>query len=143
MNYTLQTSFKTLQKNVYISSGVSGAMLMALASSYKETPLPEIFSIILDLTDYREYLRKEFVESFVSWWENVGKLPTRVISPDQDPIIGFLEAVALGPEQLKLNAGSSDLAPLSVLAKCKHALKAWSGKNSILHIKVNFQTDAL
>ncbi|OAD81552.1 hypothetical protein PHYBLDRAFT_162151 [Phycomyces blakesleeanus NRRL 1555(-)] len=109
------------------------------------TPLPEIFSIILDLTDYREYLRKEFVESFVSRWENVGKLPTRVISPDQDPIIGFLEAVALGPEQLKLNeVMKSGLVPLSVLvsrgrptfksrliyvamiqAKHKHDLKAW------------------
>ncbi|KAL0077871.1 hypothetical protein F4703DRAFT_1945875 [Phycomyces blakesleeanus] len=82
-----------------------------------KTPLPEIFSIILDLTDYREYLCKEFAKSFVSQWENVGKLPTRVISPDQDPIIGFLKAVALGPEQLKLNEGSSDLAPLSVLVR--------------------------
>ncbi|KAL0084528.1 hypothetical protein F4703DRAFT_1916588 [Phycomyces blakesleeanus] len=115
MNYTLQTSFKTLQKNVYISSGVSGAMLMALANLSKKSLMSltgaltmQLFSILGAVPGrwhkcHREYLCKEFVESFVSRWENVGKLPTRVISPDQDPIIGFLEAVALGPEQLKLN----------------------------------------
>ncbi|KAL0075615.1 hypothetical protein F4703DRAFT_1798369 [Phycomyces blakesleeanus] len=139
MNYILQTSFKILQKNVYISSGVSGAMLVSLAISWGwcqedginvidviilitgRTPgLPsrfylstkvkssltellylfedikqqlntKIFSIILDLTDYREYLHKEFAESFVSH------------SSDQDLINGFLEAVTLSPKQLEPN----------------------------------------
>ncbi|KAL0097594.1 hypothetical protein J3Q64DRAFT_1828878 [Phycomyces blakesleeanus] len=80
--------------------------------------------MILDLTNYREYLRKKFAESFVS------------CSSDQDPIIGFLEAVALSPKHLKPNevmkGSSSGPASLSVL----------SGKNSILHIKVNFKMDA-
>ncbi|OAD79379.1 hypothetical protein PHYBLDRAFT_139409 [Phycomyces blakesleeanus NRRL 1555(-)] len=88
--------------------------------------------MILDLTNYREYLRKKFAESFVS------------CSSDQDPIIGFLEAVALSPKHLKPNevmkGSSSGPASLSVLAKHKYALK--SGKNSILHIKVNFKMDA-
>ncbi|KAL0078049.1 P-loop containing nucleoside triphosphate hydrolase protein [Phycomyces blakesleeanus] len=116
----------------YLSTKVKSSLteLLYLFEDIKQQLDTKIFSIILDLTDYREYLRKEFAESFVSRWENVGELvtyasvyiselSTRAISPDQDPIIGFLEAVALGPEQLEPNEVMKGKVTISTLHNSK------------------------
>ncbi|KAI9021460.1 P-loop containing nucleoside triphosphate hydrolase protein [Phycomyces nitens] len=92
--------------------------------------LPDIISIIIELTEYNDYLKSNFSESYESRWENVGELisystiftsqlATRVVSIDQDPVIGFLEAVALGPDQVEPDENSKGRVTISTIHNAK------------------------